>query len=59
MYVCITKTLDQHRGVIGDSSLVQATVELALLVVGELIEQRDVLFHSHERLTTTNDDNNI
>ena len=59
MYVCKTKRLDQTLGVIGDSSLVQATVELALLVVGELIEQAEFLFQSHERLTTTNDDNNI
>ena len=59
MYVCKTKRLDQRMRVIGDSCLVQATVELALLVVGELVEQRDVVVHRHERLTTTNDDNNI
>ena len=59
MYVCKTKRLDQRMRVIGDSCLVQATVELALLVVGELIEQAEFLFQSHEPLTTTNDDNNI
>ena len=59
MFVKQKKKLDQTLGVIGDSNLVQATVELALLVVGELIEQAEFLFQSHERLTTTNDDNNI
>ena len=60
MYICETKRLDRTCNVIGDSSLVLATVELALLVVvGELIEQAELLFQSHERLTTTNDDNNI
>ena len=59
MYVCKTKRLDQTLGVIGDSSLVQATVELVVLVVGELIAQAKLPFQSHERLTTTNDDNNI
>ena len=59
MYICKTKRLDRTCSVIGDSNLVQATVELALVVVGELIEQAELLFQSHERLTTTNDDNNI